>query len=144
MTILLEIRHNTNPPVVRCYATDVSMFSTTKETCINTSTTLVTTMSTPNRSIDSPEITSTKKKAPLNDSNTCRKCFVQYGSATDNKYDSVWINCSNRRCDHWVHAYCVGLVIRERKGNYFDKLVKYYCSTHNPNQLPRGKSVHKK
>ena len=78
--------------------------------------------------------------------NACRKCQTIHGSKTDNDYNSVWINCSYRRCDYWVHGFCLGLVVKEDNEDEFSSLFNYYCPTHNPkkNSVPSRKSLYSK
>ena len=56
----------------------------------------------------------------------------------------LWLNCSARKCDYWIHAFCVGLVVKDENVANFEKLVKYYCPPDNPKHLPRGGQVLKK
>ena len=80
-----------------------------------------------------------RKKASVN-RNTCRKCLTVHDSETDNKYNSMWINCSQRRCDYWIHAFCLGIVVEETNEEEFAKLFYFFCPSHNPKQLPRPKA----
>ena len=79
-----------------------------------------------------------RKRAPNNtpDRDKCRKCQVQHGSRTDNDFNSIWINCSHRRCDYWVHCSCLGLVVKEENEENFAPLFHYYCPVHNPKKIP--------
>ena len=144
--ILVEIHQNTTPPIVKRWATDTTLFNRTP---VSPSSVATSAASSPNFvSGDTPQASesesivttpSSKRRKSRNgdDKNICRKCFVSYGSATDNQYDSIWINCANKKCDYWVHGYCINLVVREGKEEEFDDLVKFYCPSHNPHVLPR-------
>lgn len=155
--VLVEIRHNVTPPVTRRWSTNQEMFSRCNS---NSSSTTIT---SPSSAITSPcssvanmdptsaPTTSTpssrrkKKNDPKKmNRDVCQKCLTIYGSRTDNEYNSLWVNCAKRKCDYWVHAYCIGLVINEKDEEKFDSTVKYYCPPHNPMSLPRPKSLLKK
>ena len=75
------------------------------------------------------------------DKNSCRKCFTLHGSRTDNEYNSLWINCARRKCNYWIHAYCLGLVVEEAAEDRFADSFQYFCPSHNPKRLPKPRSI---
>ena len=85
-----------------------------------------------------------KRETYENGVNTCRKCKVRHGSRTDNQFNSLWTNCNQRRCDYWVHLFCLGVVVQEKDEDKFCKLFDYYCPSHNPKHLPRSSTFTKK
>ena len=88
--------------------------------------------------------TPSKKRKRLQgdgDGNTCRKCGIKWGSERDNKFGSIWINCDARRCNYWVHIFCLGFSYKERDEEEFGQVARYHCPSHNPHKLPRPKTL---
>ena len=149
--ILVELHQNTSPAIVKRWATNTSLFNKTApissastpiaSSASSSASPTLTDMTVHSETIVSTPSSKRRRSGKANDSNICRKCFVKYGSATDNKYNSIWINCAQRRCDYWVHVYCVNLVVTEGKEDDFDSIVKYFCASHNPKALPRSGST---
>ena len=90
-------------------------------------------------STSTPSVCRRKKNSV--DRNTCKKCQIPYAGRMDNEYNSLWINCEQRNCDYWVHIACLGLVVTEEKEQEFSENVKFFCQTHNPNKIPRPRSI---
>jgi hypothetical protein len=38
----------------------------------------------------------------------------------------MWINCSEKNCEFWVHALCVGIVGKKED----IEVINYYCPKH--------------
>jgi len=99
--------------------------------------------STPHSTIDfTQEVLSTpskraRKSMPINDPNVCAKCHIKYGTRMDETYDSVWIKCESKKCQHWCHTKCLRLHVKNEA--IFSESVNYFCKTHDPAKLPRAK-----
>ena len=148
--VLLELHQSTSPHVIRKYTTNPSLLQpTTPITPIavatSTTPTVATSPSSNSSSSSGLEVSTPsakrRKSHTINDRNTCRKCFVHYGSATDNEYNSLWVKCAARRCDYWVHVFCLGLVVKQENERKFNETVKYFCTVHNPKTVPRKSSL---
>ncbi|KAK3108985.1 hypothetical protein FSP39_020304, partial [Pinctada imbricata] len=66
---------------------------------------------------------STKKRDSDNDK-LCRKC----GRENIGKYKKqVWLGCSKKPCNYWVHAVCVNVIVKKEEHT---KNIDYYCDEH--------------
>ena len=89
-----------------------------------------------NSSLEANPSVKRKRDNARNETDSCRKCQTIYGSKTDNAYHSIWINCSYRRCDYWLHGYCMGLVVKDDHEEQLASLFNFYYPTHNPKKVP--------
>ena len=141
---LKEIRYATAPELaIKPKTWSVSI--QTEELHINTSITSEVSINETSQepAMSTPGIPSRRKKKTA-DSNNCAKCQICYGSKIDDKYGSIWINCSAKNCPYWVHLYCIGISCDDEDLEEFGKLVKYFCKLNNPHKVPRSKGVLKK
>ena len=100
--------------------------------------------STPIQSSSLSTPSKSKKRKQPDDANVCRICSISYGSRMDDEYGSIWINCISRSCRYWAHLYCLGFSCKDEDQNKLENLVNYYCKVHNPNKIPRPRSIAKK
>ena len=141
---LKEIRYATAPELaIKPKTWSVSV--QTEELYINTSITSEVSINETSQEppMSTPGIPSRRKKKTA-DSNNCTKCQIRYGSKIDDKYGLIWINCSAKNCQYWVHLYCIGISCDDEDQEEFGKLVKYFCKLNNPHKVPRPKGVLKK
>ena len=52
-------------------------------------------------------------------------CNITYGSKMDEEYGSMWIICSARSCNYWVHLFCLGFTCKDEDKQNFQKIVDY-------------------
>ena len=57
---------------------------------------------------------------------TCGERYVEEVEA--GKKRPVWLGCSQKNCDYWVHARCLGFIVRSE--NAFDNIRSFYCKDH--------------
>ncbi|XP_060564645.1 uncharacterized protein LOC132723861 [Ruditapes philippinarum] len=56
-------------------------------------------------------------------SDQCNICFEAH---VGRKKKCLWINCSENKCEFWVHALCVGIVGKKEDIEH----INYYCPEH--------------
>ena len=57
----------------------------------------------------------------------CKVCNKPYQDSEEKKTGNIWIGCSYKKCNVWVHAKCEGFVGRTEED--FSSL-KYFCKSH--------------
>ena len=92
-----EIRYATAPELANKPKTR-SMSVQTEELYINVSIASEISINEPSQEpARSTPGTPSRKKKKTADSNNCGKCQICYGSKMDDKYGSIWINCSAKK-----------------------------------------------
>lgn len=91
-------------------------------------------------------ITTPSKKSPSTtpeNSKSCRKCRLSYGTKMDDAYNSVWVNCNTKKCDYWVHLKCLGFALKDEDNpNPIEELL-FFCPSHQE-RLPKPKRILKR
>lgn len=153
----VEFYQNTKDEKICKYATSLALFNNLDDTgnSVNTNDSLLAptmneipapvspcVVSTPNQAssslIGTPS--SKRKRKEARGDYVCKKCFIKHGSATDDTFNSLWVECEQRRCEYAVHLFCLGIVVPENDEQSFTEMFKFYCPAHNPKKIPRSSS----
>ena len=61
------------------------------------------------------------------------KCDICQIESVCKKKKDIWLNCEYRkRCNYWVHALCVGIVVKNERDL---EDVQYFCPEHIKNYM---------
>ena len=137
---LSVVRFPTKPELARRKETKAVSIQT--EVVLEDTSASIIDASTPNNS--SRYVAAPSKKGRQDNVNLCKICNITYGSKMDDKYGSMWINCSTRSCNYWVHLFCLRFTCKDEDKQNFEKIVDYHCKPHNLHRISRPRSISKK